>query len=151
MNTNSSEAKNQQVPAGRRGFLRKISVAAGALATASVPLHAGAVEAVAGLPRDANGFVIPAPHDELKTLKEYNSHMLAQVCLMAELMREWYKANQTNIQRIWPEAEAELYDFMFEQYAATRVVARAAGVELDRAFIAKQAAAYRLKSTGGAA
>jgi anti-sigma-K factor RskA len=43
MNTSSNEGKNQQPLAGRRSFMRKISVAAGAaLAVAASPGHAAA-------------------------------------------------------------------------------------------------------------
>lgn len=117
----------------------------------TLPTATASGNAPAGPLKDANGFVISAPYDELKMLAEYNRQMLAHVCLMSELMRGWFVANEDNIREIWPEAEADLYDFMFETHASARVVARAAGIELDQAYIAKRVAAYRLKAEGGAA
>lgn len=44
MNTSVIEAKNQQVPTARRGFLSKVGAAGAAIAVAAVPAHAVATK-----------------------------------------------------------------------------------------------------------
>lgn len=146
MNSSVDTLKNQEDGSSstRRKFMKMLGFAA----------SAGIATAVAAAPVDIDLDQPPA-FTECRSLENmklaYDRQMLAHLCLMCELMREWYKANRDGIQLTCPEFAGALYDFMVESRSSARAVAKAAGIELDKSYIAKRAAEFREQAMGGAA
>lgn len=105
----------------------------------------GTMGAVTAAPREALAVVLPAAptasdiHSTATPVKE-----LAHLCLMAELMREWFNANEDRIAVKCPEFKGDLEDFMVEMHTSARVVAKSAGVTLDTKYIETYAQLVRV-------
>jgi len=152
MNANANEAKNQQVPPARRGFLRKLSAAAGAaVATMTLPAATASGNAPSAPLKDAHGFAISVPYDDATMPREYNEHMLTHLCEVVGLLQELYEANKDQLVVICPGFEADLEDLVFESTTAANVVIRAANIKPNWSYVTKRGIQYNLKAQRGAA
>jgi hypothetical protein len=132
--------------------MHKVGQAVAAIAaSAAVPALADQASAAQVRQYTAQGFVEMTPIDPVRQLGDYHRALLTHMCTMAELMREWYSANDDEMREVCPEYRGDLHNFMFETYASARTIAKAAGIEVNMAYVAECGAAYRAKAMGGAA
>ena len=151
MNSIARTPKNQEdgSSTGRRNFLKMLgfaSVAGVATAPAVMPAAAAPVGAEMG---HANPFGRYDSHADMK--RDYDVHMLAHMCMMVELTREWFRVNAVELYQECPEIAGNLHDLTQEAKLSARTLAKSAGIVLDQAYIASQVAKYESLAMGGAA